>query len=482
MAGETARALGQKASPSAGESHERPGAARIALWLLLVATGLGVAALSFRQPLSADDFTNSLVLREDPGLLGFVAHYYAAWTGRVTGMALLWFALTYRAAFALLNGAAFAALAWLTAAVGLGRVPALRTRDVDIVAFVAVAYWFGLPAIAESVLWVTGSVTYLWSAVLMLTFALPYRLAVGAERHAGARRWSVELALMVPMIALGAVAGASQELVVAALLVVLVAFAAHAVRSKSVKRIGLHLWAGAAGLLGGAAASFLAPGNAVRSTTSGNHASSLLGSLAQFVTYIAKAFASYLPRMYPWLLCALVVAIPLAIVSGAPRAAVTTRRRFWAVWTVAGLAALAPFVFAPGVALLAGARTCVFSATLFTVAAVSLLADPATLLERIPRRWTDIAVCVLLAVALVEVAGSLQVAGSIRAQVAQRETYIAAQKTRGVRDVVVAPLAQRPYRTVYYVDIEADPMHWLNVGLSKWYGLDSIRLGTQPAP
>jgi uncharacterized membrane protein YhaH (DUF805 family) len=170
------------------------------------------------------------------------------------------------------------------------------------------------------------------------------------------------------------------------------------------------------------------------------------------------------------------------MLSGTPRGARDSRPAFWTVWTLAGVAALAPFVLAPGVALLAGARTCVFSAVLFTVAALALLEGDSTVFERIPRRWVDVAVSLLLAVALVEVTGSLQVAGSIRAQVAQRETSIAAQKARGVRDVIVAPLAQKPYRTVYYVDIDMDPTYWLNVGLAEWYGVDSIRLGTRPAP
>ena len=83
---------------------------RFAVPALLCAAVLCIALLSLRQPLSADDYTFSLALRAHPTLPGFVSHQYAAWTGRMTGMALLWFALSHRTVYALLNGIAFGAL------------------------------------------------------------------------------------------------------------------------------------------------------------------------------------------------------------------------------------------------------------------------------------------------------------------------------------------------------------------------------------
>ena len=87
----------------------------------------------------------------------------------------------------------------------------------------------------------------------------------------------------------------------------------------------------------------------------------------------------------------------------------------------------------------------------------------------------------LLLLLLLEIAGSVQVANTIGAQVAEREAYVAAQLNAGVRDLTVPPLAQKPYRTVYYVDIESDPTYWLNEGLAEWYGAKSIKLGI-PVP
>jgi hypothetical protein len=458
---------------------ERMGWMRFAVPALLCAAVLGIALLSLRQPLSADDYTFSLALRAHPTLPGFVSHQYAAWTGRMTGMALLWFALSHRTVYALLNGIAFGALVWLTVALALGRAPRPTRADGVVLTLVLATYWYGLPAIAETVSWVTGSATYLWSAVLMLAFALPYRIDAGSDTPHKHTWWAAILAAL-GMAVLGALAGASQELVVAALVVVLAAYGAHAVRRGGLRRVPPHLWAGAAALLGGGAFLFLAPGNGVRAATSANHAGSLAGSLVQFATFIGKSFGSYLPSLYPWLLCALVLAVPVALLSGS-EAGRAGGPRYWVLWVAAGLAALVPFVVQPGVALLAGARTNMFAAVLLTVAAVSLLGDAGNVLDRVPLRWSQGVSAALLLLVLLEIAGSVQVANTIGAQVAEREAYVAAQLNAGVRDLTVPPLAQKPYRTVYYVDIESDPTYWLNEGLAEWYGAKSIKLGI-PVP
>ena len=449
---------------------------------LLLLCMLGFTVLSLRQPLSADDFTNSLVLQSNPSVWGFVRYYYLAWTGRATGMALLWFALSNRAVFAVLNGLAFMGLAWLTLSNALGRLPRMRGTDLGLLGFVVATYWYGLPAISETAIWITGSVTYLWSAVLMLAFALPYRLSGNAEDGATSERlWPRELLLAAPMLALGALAGASQELVVAALMVLLLAFVYDAFRRRELGRIPIHLWAGAAGFVAGGAVVLLAPGNQARSAVSGNQAASLVGSLAQFATYVAKTFGSYLPRMYPWLLCILVVAIPVTVIAGSSHSA-RPARPLWLVWLLAALATVAPFVLKPGVGLLAGARTNTMLAVLLLVAAVSLLSEPGSLLEHVPGRWISMAVGFILLLVLLEIAGSVQVANAIRSQVLERESTISVQRGAGVRDITVAPLAQKPYRTVYYVDITADPAYWLNAAMAKWYGVDSIRLSDAPEP
>ncbi len=449
---------------------------RIAPWLLFGLAVAGFMVLSFRQPLSADDFTNSLVLRSHPSVEAFVRYYYDAWTGRATGMAFLWFALRFHAAFAVLNGLAFGALAWLTVANGLGRVPGARGADAALLCIVVATYWYGMPAASETLVWATGSVTYLWSAVLMLAYLLPYRLDSSADDMPHGRRGPLgTVAAAVSMGLLGVLTGASHELVAVAVIVVLVAYFADALRQRRLGSVPAHLWTSVAGLAIGTAALFLSPGNQARSVTSGNHAGSIVGSVAQFGTYLAKTFGSYLPRMYPWLLLIVVLAIPVAVIAGSGRGS-DSHRPYWAVWAIAGVATLAPFLVEPGVALLAGARTNAFIAVLFTVSAVSLLGKGVPILDSIPETWLNAATAIILGLVLVEIAGSIQVATAIGSQVDQREAYIAQNRDTGIADISVPPLAQKPYRTVYYVDLGPDPDYWLNRGLAKWYGVKSIRL------
>jgi hypothetical protein len=443
-------------------------------WTLVALLGfatLGVMVLSYLQPISADDYGNALQISRTSGYFDYVRSYYLAWTGRVTGVSIIRFGLAHRPAFAAANGLGFAALAYLTVMLGLGRWPKGSRRDLLVVALVFAAYWFGLPAISETVFWVTGSATYLWSALLMLVFAVPYRLWLGVGTSPSA---PVRAITGLWLVALGIVCGMTHELVVAALALLIASFVAHAWRTGRLRQIPFELWLGMPALAAGTALMLMSPGNVARAQT--RAAGSPLGDALAFGLYMGKTLGSYLPRLYPWLLLLIIASVPVCAL-----ASQSYRRpalRPWIVWITAGLATLAPFILQPQIALAAGARTNLFAAVLFTVGAVSLLSSshPPRLLDALPQRQSVMFVGLLLCVVLVELGGSMQVARSIGAQVRERDGRIAESIAGGRRDVAVVPLAQKPYRTVYYVDIETDPGYWLNRRVADFYGLNSIRL------
>ena len=77
------------------------------------------------------------------------------------------------------------------------------------------------------------------------------------------------------------------------------------------------------------------------------------------------------------------------------------------------------------------------------------------------------------------------VAADVRGQVLlgealhRREQSIAAQKARGVADVVVPPIVLRdyPYRAIAFNELTTDPAHWINASQADWYGVHTIVVG-----
>lgn len=447
--------------------------ARVTATVLMLGVIAGLAALSWIQPLSADDIANSLNLQRHPSLVGFVGHYYEAWTGRATGMALLWLALQSRAVFAVANALAFGSLAVLSFGVAAGRLPRREWRDVALVAFTLISYWFALPAIAETVSWVTGSVTYLWPAVLMLAVIYPCRRWIAEPRaaRAGAVR---TVAAAVGMLAAGVLAGLSHELVFGVLGVLGLALAATAFRHKRLAEVPLWVWTGVLGLIVGGAMLVLSPGNAARSNVATADVS-LVGQAAQYVMYLLKVFGSYLPKLYPWLLCLALLALPF---DGHSVDRTVRRDRWWLVWAGAAALTLAPFVAEPQIALQAGQRTTVFAAVLLTVSALSLVLrrERGLAVHALGPEVAMKALAALLVLVLVELGGSVQVARNLAGDLVAREAIVSASLARGERAVRVPPLPTHPYRTVYWVDLEPDPDYWLNQSLAEWYGVDSIVL------
>lgn len=447
---------------------------------LLMAALLGLMVLSYHQPLSADDYAGAVGLRQHPALLDSIAHGYGAWSGRATAMGVGWFALKFRLAFAILNGLAFAGVVGLTFTIAVARRPVWRSRDLSLIALITLTYWFALPAIAETVMWRSGSAMYLWPTLLMLAMIEPYRRWLRDDRATLLWAGPLELAWTPALLIFGVITGLSHELVVVALAGLGTALLVFVVRQRRLAQVPLHLWAGALGAAVGGVLLLLAPGNSVRSDAA-NTGASLLERLASLATYLLKVFGSYLPKLYPWLVCIALLAIPLSLLARSRERG--SWPRYWVVWSIAGLVTLAPFVREPAVALVAGQRTTIFVAVLFTIAALSLMGDvgPPRVLDRLPAIAAYATTTILLVVMLAELGGSVQRASRISAEVKARESLVAAQLKAGRTDVVVPPLATKPYRTVYYLDLGPDPAYFVNEALATWYDAKTIRLGPAPA-
>ena len=441
---------------------------------LFAAVVLGLMWLSARSPVNADDYA-VLVATRDHSFVANVISRYMGWCGRLPYLVLDQIALRFPLFWGIVNGAAVVALVIMTFAVAMGRWPRLVRRDLQVLAVVLAAYWFALPAIGETVFWRSAAPLYLWPAWLLLLFIFPYRRWMSTPPAAAVHGRMRRTAASLGWFALGFVVGCSQEQVIVALCVLFVAFAVNVWR-RGLRAVPAMLVAGMVGAALGAAVLVAAPGNAVRLAETGALSLTILERASGFAAYLASIILCWLPPLIPWLLCL----IPLIKTGGTSASERARRPRAWWIWGLIGVATLAPFALTPG---LNAERTCFFLSVFLTVAVLSLAVDgERRALDLLPPVATSIVIAGLMLFVLASIAVTARGQVLLNEALHQREQSIAAQKTRGVEDVVVPPITivirrGYPYRALAFFDLTADPAQPVNMLQADWYGARTLVAG-----
>lgn len=439
---------------------------------------LALAFLALSQPWVSDDFSGAVFLRNHPALWDCVVSGYTTWTGRFAGSAFSWLTLQVRPVYGIVIWLGIALLVALTFAVARGRFPRFVRADLYLVGLVAIAYWYGLPAIEETVFWTAGSVVYLWPAVAGLAFLYPYRrwAEVTSNESSGALR---RVASVAGMFALGVSVGGSQEQLLVACVVYLGILGFRAARAGRFARIPVRLYAGLVGLVAAGAVSLAAPGNGVRLDAVPD--SGIGGTVVAALKFLVHMGVEWLPPLAPWLVLLALLAVPLTRASGEARdAAGPAARSDWRAWTLLGLATISPFLVQP---YFGAERTVMFVAVFLAVAAVSLGSDDRSerLIDRIPASVASAVIALLLLIATGDVALSGLQARSLTAGQRARAEEIARQREAGIVDVTVRPITtEAPRRGVIWGDGTADPAFWVNDVMAGWYEVRTITVTDAP--
>lgn len=207
-----------------------------------------------------------------------VETYYMTWGGRAVSMILIQlFLLIPKAIYNILNG--LVVILFANFVFAYTKNPYRQTKenvDSNIVtlAFIYFGIWFFTPAFNDVLLWLTGSITYLWMNTLTLLFGLPY-FRYYQFRRSGTeadcfwnRRHSVPvmIVLFVGFLLISCIAGCGCEATSCATLVALLLFFLFLIRDyrEDRKKGPVFLIAGIIGYIAGTAVLLLAPGNFVR--------------------------------------------------------------------------------------------------------------------------------------------------------------------------------------------------------------------------
>ncbi|WP_028455131.1 DUF6056 family protein [Chitinilyticum litopenaei] len=379
-------------------------------------------------PTWGDDWYRTVPLADLGQMFGRIRDEYLTWTGRSSVLATTFVMLAIWPGslllFDLLNSAVFCLLLAALFRIAAGHWPGAARTDLLTLFVALIACWFGTQSFGEAVLWKTGAIAYLWVMVAALLFVMPWLDLLLAGQTRPGNRWRNWL---WPLGAFWLGMALENVSVVLVLLVALVLMLN--------KPLQLPRWylGQAGGLLAGALALFLAPGNAVRFAMQDDR-QPIAHRLGELLLVIWQHVSSVTP-----LLAVLIALLLAAAIRRDGEEAGPMLRRSWVLLVLGTLLALA-MVGSTGINF--GTRTA-FPAEVFWIAALLALAHPLW-----ARGWQLVwhlpLFAILGGVFAADALTVLEQGKATQQQTARREALMAQYRQQGLRRIVL-PSLQIPY-------------------------------------
>ena len=237
-----------------------------------------ITFLSYRMPLYFDDyqhrnsFYDGNTIESIAQIIPSVQTYYMTWGGRIVSMFFIQLILMLpKPFFAVCNGLIYVMVANVIYNYSVTNSDNKKSDVVEL-GSVYVFLWFFMPDFAEVVTWITGSITYLWTNLIILSFGMLYYRdycstkgrITNATTYAQEQKRGVSCALTcVLYVALGFFAGLSNEAGACSLVLILALFMTYKIRTR--QRIYIYQILGSVSAFAGTGILLLAPGNYVRS-------------------------------------------------------------------------------------------------------------------------------------------------------------------------------------------------------------------------
>ncbi|WP_029232354.1 DUF6056 family protein [Butyrivibrio sp. VCB2006] len=283
-----------------------------------------IAFITYKAPLYVDDyqhmtsFADGTQITSIADIFPSVATYYMTWGGRAASMVFIQlFLMLPKVVFALANG-----LIYVLVVLAIDRFSFSDGSD-ETIDFVRIGLlysflWFFMPDFSEVITWTTGTITYLWTNLIILTFGFMYYRAylkkkngiilqtVGASDNSknsaetvsdGKRNVAVSIILYA---VLGFLSGLSNEAGACTMMFALLLFFIFMIRNKYAVKVEQIV--GAIFCLIGTGMLMLAPGNFVRvSASSSAEAGSFIRIYAHRIG--RETFYSLMFLLIPFAIC-----------------------------------------------------------------------------------------------------------------------------------------------------------------------------------
>ena len=456
-----------------------------AVWWIAGISFLAILVFNLLTPLMADDLFYGAEVREAAGLFDLIrqeAHQYMTWNGRSVVHLLLRISLMGpQILFRICNSLVFLLLSICMYL----QIHRRERYDVLAMLLVQTGLWLFTVDPAQTLLWQTGAVNYLWGTAIVLLFMTLLRLFY--QKHTMGKDATDTAKLpALAFFLFGIVAGwCNENTSGGALLFVLLMM----LRAKAQeKKVPLYLWTAAVGNLLGLLVMVAAPGNRIRSSFTEENHSGIVGMIARFQKITLVLWQEFRPLLF-----AAVFAVVILLLLRRHDCKETDGQK-----KTCALCALkaAPYLWEGAVfffLFLAVSYAMVLTAltqprAYFGAGIFLLIAIIDWILECVRAEKTEdksifvrtlvygVAACLVLVFAMTFLECGTHL-GRIYRDTQARNRSIEEQVRAGTTPVVVEmmnPDYENRFTIAYISDITEDPGYWTNVAYEGYYGAEEI--------
>ena len=416
---------------------------------------IAVLVFMLLTPMLTDDLSYSVVVRRASSLWELVLQerdQYMNWTGRSMAHFLLRIFLKLpHPVFCVFSAGAFTGLSVFIYMNAFKR----KKHDLRLFILVQLMLWLTGVSFSQTVLWETGSCTYLWGSFVIMGFVTAYR--------AGLSKPDRGAAFSALITVLGFVAGWFNENTSAGGIFICGMFLLLCLREK--KNGFLRPWMVTS--LAASCISFcimiMAPGNRIRASFSEENHSGLYGMAARIQKLTLKVNENF------FVLIALII---LAFILLRAQGVMLSELRAELIFLAAG------FLTVYALAAVASAEDrALFGAGIFLITAFVSLYSRIAEEETLIRTLKTASVCIALLYFFFLYVDSGADLARICRESRERMASIGEQVGRGDKDVKAEFLHtefDNPYTAAYESEITDDPKYWINVAYAEYFGAETV--------
>ena len=427
-------------------------------FLLIILTFTKMLVLNFITPLMSDDFGYASSASVLVALQQEYEHYMS-WGGRsVVHFVVRIFLMAPKEVFNIFSALVYAGLTIMM----YKAANPFRKHNISLYLFIVFSIWLYTINYGQAVLWLTGSINYLWGSFIILCFLSPYILYIN-----NSRTFSGKYAPIVCMFFLGILAGWCNENTSGGAIL----FTVFAVIFCIIFKQKIQKWmiTGMIGSVIGFLLMILAPGNAVRSLhfTDNRHTLVLLANRVNSLTNVLR-------NDFAVLIAVFIVLIIMQILINKDRKRIYISFAYF----ITSIVIVYAMVLSP---TMHGGRA-MFGATIFMVMACAHCYAGLSF-EAVPYKIAAMSFISILAFQFTTtfIGGVVDLGLTFR-ETYRRQRHIESQIEQGSYNITVKRITRGP-ATKYNAwpppnspyDVTDDAEHSFNRDFARYYGIESIR-------
>lgn len=339
----------------------------------------------------------------------------------------------------------------------------LKKRNLALYIIINLLLWFCIPDFGQCMFWLTGSINYMWGAIIILGTLLFYRLYIDNNKLIKDNILSIVLFTL-----LGIIAGWTNENTAAAMIVIMILYFIYYHNNKiKIPKWSINCFIGS---ILGYSIMILAPGNFIKATTVTNVIP------YPFIIKIIVRIFQYTYYMF-WNMPIIILLLIVLVYS-----LICLNKSLKNSLKVIAL----PIIYCIGIFIAAYSMVLAayfpnrawFGAICFGIIAIGNLLITLSSYNNLINKLKTVVVLTSIPIFIASYIHAYRTINMMNSEYIQRNEYIKSEREKGNLDIIVSetyPLSQ--YCAVYNIqDLSNDPNDLHNVYLSKYYNVNSIRL------